>query len=45
MHLITLAQQQLRQVGAILTGDAGNKSSFGHGQISLSGKIQGRPMA
>ena len=29
MHLVTLLQQQLRQVTAVLAGDAGDQGGFG----------------
>jgi hypothetical protein len=33
-HLVTLVQQQLGQVGAVLTGDTGDERSLGHDVVS-----------
>jgi hypothetical protein len=33
LKLLALVQQQLRQVGAVLAGDAGDQGGFGHGPL------------
>jgi hypothetical protein len=40
MHFIPLFEQELRKIGAILTGDAGDQSSFQEGVLLFGWTMQ-----